>query len=345
MTPENIFYIFGIKPHAKGHLEYVNLGKFLLENGNFEILEDHGLPEGLADKPPAEAARLIHRFTNSMYFQVVNLHDMLQGLHPELIRDSKTKQEMDQDLQASMGASPAEPQSSDFEFDRIGGEGPRTLSVSDGQVFLDGHLLTQDEIDRVQEHVKSGKAFLRRKMRKAESIFNPGMDPRHLEEDSAVPGIGNLRAYNNFMRENPPGIHMHVNMHDLRHLNHTHGYEMGNRAVAAVGTAIKDTARKLVGRDARVFRLGGDKFAVHVPNTEASALLARGLRQHLESIPPVQGTHSLAVSIGVGPTPDYAKWALHTATEHRNTKGYAPGQSKTHVAIRMPDGINGPLMG
>jgi hypothetical protein len=347
MTPENIYYIFNVKPHEAGHIDRVLLGKFLLDNGNFEILEDHGLPKGLASKPPAEAANIIHRYTSSMYYEVVNLQDLVNGLHPELIKDPDTKESMDEDLRTQIGKNASsEPKSTEFEYDRIGAEGPRILSVSDGQVFLDNHLLTQDEIDRVQSHVKEGKAFLRRRMKKAESIFNPGEDPhmkQHLEEDSAIPGVGNLRAYNNFMKAPPPGFHMHINLHDTRAINATYGHQIGNRAIQALGTGLKDTARTLIGPEARVFRLGGDKFSVHVPSTEGAALLARGIRQHLENIPPVKGTHKLSVSIGVGPTKDHAQWALHDSTGERNRRGYPPGQAKTHVSIRIPGGLEGPL--
>ena len=342
MTPANIFYVYRLSPHDKGHVESRVIGKFLLENGNFEVLEDHGLPEGLASMPPAQAAQVLHRYTSSMYYRVVNLQDVIDGHHPELIPDASAKQEIDQDLQASLGSKGAEPQSSDFEYDRIGGDGPRKLSVSDGQVFMDNQLLSQDEIDLVKQHVQSGKAFLRRKMAKAESIFQDPM-ARHLEEDSLVPGVGNLRSYNAFTKVAPPGLHIAFNIHGTRHLNKTHGQEYGDKAIRAVGSAIQNTARQLVGREARVFRLGGDRFVAHVPSTDGAALLARGVRQSLEGIPPVQGTHRLAVSIGIGPSKEHAEWALHDAHGERNRRGYPPGQTKTHAAVRIPNGLNGPI--
>lgn len=343
MTPANIFYIYRVSPHEKGHIEHRILGKFVLENGHFEILEDHGLPEGLASMKPAQAARVIHRFTNSMYYRIVCLQDVIDGHHPEFISDAKVKQEIDQDLQASLGrGGDSEPQNSDFEYDRIGGDGPRTLSVSDGQVFLDNQLLSQDEIDLVKQHVQTGKAFLRRKVKKAESIFQDPM-ARHLDEDSLVPGVGNLRAYNRFVNSGQPGLHMHFNVHHVRHLNKTHGQDFGDKAIRAVGSAIKNTARELIGKNAKVFRIGGDRFVAHIPTAEGAALVARGVRQSIEGIPPVQGTHRLAVSIGIGPSKEHADWALHDAHGERNRRGYSPGQTKTHVAVRIPDGLNGPI--
>lgn len=342
MDNSNIYYVYRLEPHAKGHVEHVLVLKFALTNNHFEVLEDH-VGMGLEKLNPAQAAHKIHRFTTSMYYDVVNLKDLLNGLHPEYLKDYDTKQAIDQDMESAVTRGASQPPSSDFEFDRIGGEGPRKLSVSDGQVFMDGHLLTQDEIDLVQGHIKGGKAFLRRKMAKAESIFNPGMDPKLLEEDHSIPGVGNLRAYNNFMNAPPPGLHMHVNLHDTKALNHTYGHDIGHRAIQATGKALHHVARTLIGKDARVFRLGGDKFAVHVPSTEGAALVARGLRQHLESIPPVNGTHALTVSVGVGPSKEHADWALHDANGEKNRRGYKPGQARTHVAMRIPGGLEGPL--
>lgn len=346
MTPENIYYIFVTHPHAAGHIERTLLGKFMLGEGKFEVLEDHGLPKRLMKAPPAEAANIIHRMTTSQYYQVVNLQDLIGGLHPELIKPINEKMSLAADIKNVVEQKGEEPASQDFEYDRVGGEGPRVLSVSDGQVFLDGHLLTADETKRVQEHVKTGKAYLRNKMQKAESIYNPGMDPRmdrHLNEDTTVPGMGNLRAYNNFVANAPPGLHIHIKAHDSDHIRDAYGHETSHRAVRAVGTAISHIARTLVGGKTPAFRLGGDKFMVHVPSTEAAAIFARGLRQHLENVPAVNGTHKLAVSMGIGPTKDHAQWGLHDSTQKKNQTGYAPGQSKTHVTLHIPGALEGEL--
>lgn len=346
MTPENIFFVYRTSFDQKDEPHSVMLAKFLLDNGNFEILENHGLPEDFEDHSVAEQANIIHRYSTSMYYKVVNLADMIAGKHPELMKDVDTKVAIDDDLKRLLGEKDSSPKSEDFEYDRVGGEGPRILSVSDGQVFLDGHLLAEDEINHVKENVTGGKAFLRRRMAKAESTFNEGMSPqmvRHLTEDSSIPGMGNLKSYNEYMKSSPKGIHVHVNMHDIRDLNRTHGPTVGTQTIHAVGHAIKDTARNLIGPDAKTFRLGGDKFSVHVPSTEGAALFARGLRQRLESIPAIRGTHNLAVSMGVGPSKEHAEWAMHDSTAERNRMGYKPGQSKTHVSVRVPDGYEGPV--
>ncbi len=341
MTPSNVFYVYMYLPHEKGHLDRHTLGKFALQETGLEVLEDHGLPKGLSTMSPARAAKEIERLTSSMYYEVVCLQDILDGHRPDLLRDES--QTIDKDLQefvqTGTGSKGSEPQSSEFEFDRIGGEGPRSLSISDGHVFMDNQLLTQDEIDRVKEHVKGGKAFLRRKMAKAEPVFNDPME-RHLSEDSAVPGVGNLRAYNQHIASGAPGIHMHFNVHGLHDLNQI-GRTWGDAAIKTVGSAIAKVSKELIGQHGKVFRLGGDRFAAHVPSTEGAALLARGVRQRLESIPPVLGRHNLAVSIGIGPSKEHAQWAMNDAHAERNRRSYPSGKSKSHAAVRVPGGLNG----
>lgn len=335
---ENIYFIFYVRPHPSGKVHRVNLGKFHLQDGQFEVLEDHGLPGDLAKKKPAEAAAIIARLTTSMYYEVVNMHDLLQGLHPELLRELK-----DSEPYGDMVMSIAETghgladSAADFEYERVGGEGPRTLSVSDGQVFLDGHLLSEAEIEKVQEQVKQGKAFLRKKMKKSEQMgVSEEKNHPHFTEDSLIPGVGNLAALKRFRAEQKgEGAFVHFNLHGLREINTGHGYPSGNLAVSSFGRGIRDSARQLAGGKAKVFRLGGDRFVAHVPSVESAALVARGVRSHLESVPPINGSHSMSASIGIGPTEDAAQSAMSQAEARRTRK---LGQEKTHVAMSMPAG-------
>lgn len=337
MTPENIYFIFHVMPGAQG-IERKLMAKFLLNGNHFEVLEDHGLPSGFSEWPPAEAAEAIHRYTHSMYYNVVNLKDLLEGKHPELIKDPTTQQSMDDDVASVIGKKASSgPASEDYDYDRIGGEGPRVLSVSDGNVFLDGHLLEGHEIDKVQENVRNRKAVLKRRLVK--SIYNEGMDPRmdkFLHEDSAIPGMGNLRAYNQFTANAAPGVHIHINGNDMRDLNHTYGHETGNKAVNALGNAISQTARALIGNKAGIFRLGGDRFAVHAPSSEAASLFARALRQHLENVPPVKGTHRFGVTMGMGTDSSMANQALQEAGAQKKLVNYPAGQAQTHVVVKTP---------
>lgn len=332
MNPQNTFYIFKVHHHGKETHRTV-VAKFHLENGHFTLLENHGLlPPNIESMSPGEASRMVGSFARSMYFEVVSSHDLVQGYHPHLLKEVKPNGGDIRQVAAS-SEDPSTAPTGEFEYDRVGGEGPRQLTIHEGKAYLDGQPLSDTEVLRVKDHVKSGKAFLRTKLQKGESIFNPGMAPH--EKDS-LSGVGNLYAYKQHQASGAPGIHVHINLHDIGSINNEYGHGVGNDAIAAAGRGIKTVAEQLAGRSARVFRLGGDNFAVHVPSAEAAALFSRGLRQHFESIPAVRGTHGLSASIGIGDNSDNAKIGLIQAKSQKMSKKYKPGQSKTHVVMNLP---------
>jgi hypothetical protein len=104
-----------------------------------------------------------------------------------------------------------------------------------------------------------------------------------------------------------------------------------------MGTAIKEARDETVGtKHGKVFRIGGDEFTVHVPTHEHAAHFMRNLRQKLEAIPPVGGTHQLSVSAGIGTSPQQADQAQIQAKVAKKAAGYKPGMAKTHVYSAVP---------
>lgn len=333
MTPNNIFMVFHTTFSPNNEIYHTLLGKFILEDGNFEILEDHGLPKNLETAKPADAADKIYRLANSQYFQVVNLYDLLKGHHPHLIESLGSNAEVPQGQDTT-------PEPSKFTYERLGGEGPRSLEISDGKVFLDGHLLDQDEINLIQENVKSTKAVLK-KLVKHEHVIEDAVSDHHLNTDSS--GLGNKHALKEFEQENKPGVYLRFDLNGLQDINSAHGHKIGDASIKAIGNSVKNVGRELVGKEFKAFRIGGSKFLAHVPTVEGAAIFARGLRQHLESIPAIQGTHSLSVTAGIGPSKDHAHVAFCNALAEHNKSGYKPGQSKTHIATYFPGSFEGEI--
>jgi GGDEF domain-containing protein len=148
--------------------------------------------------------------------------------------------------------------------------------------------------------------------------------------------MGNNKAYKNFLSEAKPGTHIHIDVNDLRHVNHEMGHETGTQALLAVGKAIKHAMDESVGEKHQLFRHGGDKFMAHVPNQEHAAIFARNLSQKLSSIPALRGSHQLSVSIGYGNNPDFAREALKTAKGHKILAGKEKGKADTHVHAYVP---------
>jgi len=128
-----------------------------------------------------------------------------------------------------------------------------------------------------------------------------------------VPGAGNLYSYREFLASKPAGVHVHINGKDIDGINGTHGIETGNEALAALGRTIVESAAEGVGKAAKVFRVGGDDFVAHVPDRQSAATLTRVLRNNLEAVPTVRGTHRLGAAVGYGETPELAAEALQQA--------------------------------
>src|SRR5262249_210201 len=92
-----------------------------------------------------------------------------------------------------------------------------------------------------------------------------------------------------------------------------------------------------VGRKkAKAFRVGGDEFHAHFPDQESASRFSRTLRNKLDELAPVGGTHKLSMSIGMGHTPEHADKALYHAKDAKNAAGYAPGKAQTHAHSLVP---------
>lgn len=358
----NIYTIYSVHPHGdEDDIHHMPVAKFLLTHNHFEVLEDHTQGrrfEKLASESPEKIASTIHRLANSMYYKVVNLQDVHDGHHPDLIPVHPLAED-------STG-----PEST-FEYHRVGMPDAQTLEFQAGKGYLDGHLLEDKDLQLLHENVRAGRATLKHKqqqdpVQKAEEFFmtltkiEPHLeqalqglreavkaghvDPKVLKAltgeiftDSMVPGLGNKKAYADFRSRPKQGVHVHMDGNDFGTINKIHGFETGNQAIVAMGAAMREAMDEAVGKKhGKLFRVGGDEFVAHVPSHDHAAAFARSLRQKLEAIPAVGGTHQLSVSMGFGHTPDHAELALINAKGEKKKAGYKLGEAKTHAASQVP---------
>ncbi len=139
---------------------------------------------------------------------------------------------------------------------------------------------------------------------------------RELYHDEMVPSIGNKRAFNeHLLAEGRGGVHIMLDANDFKSINDELSHDHGDQAIRAIGNSLRRAVDKHVPGEAKVHRFGGDEFHVHVPSHEHAAKFLRGLRQELEALPPVGGTHKLSVSAGVGLDKDSADAALKTGAK------------------------------
>lgn len=358
MDLSNVYYVYRLHPHGTDELHHRLAAKFVLTKNHFEVLEDHtGQFEKLAKESPGKVAASIHSLSRSMYYKIVNVQDLHDGKHPELIREH-------------VGQPSAVPEST-FEYHRVGMPEAQQLEFHDGKAYLDGHPLEDRDLQLLLDNAKQGHATIRyhqaeEPMEKAEEFFMSlskvephleqalaglraavkagQLDPQHLRvltqelfTDSMVKGMGNKKAYADFLSRPKQGVHIRMDGNDFGGINKLHGFETGNQAISAMGGAIRDAMREAVGtKHGKLFRIGGDEFHAFVPTHEHAALFARAVRSKLEQIPAVGGTHNLSLSMGFGHTPDHAELALINAKGVKKSSGAKPGQARTHAASQVP---------
>lgn len=358
MDLSNIYYVYRLHPHGTDDLHHQLVAKFLLTKNHFEVLEDHtGHFEKLASKTPGEISASIHALSRSMYYKLVNLQDLHEGKHPEFIKEHV--------------AEPTLGPESRFEYHRVGMPEAQVLEFHAGKAYLDGHKLEDQDLQLLLDNAQQGHATIRysqqeEPVEKAEEFFmslskvephleqalaglraavkSGHIDPKVLKTltgeiftDSMVKRMGNKKAYQDFLSRPKQGIHIRMDGNDFGSINKKHGFETGNQAIGSMGNAIREAMDEAVGsKHGKVFRIGGDEFHAFVPSHEHAALFARAVRQKLEAIPHVGGTHSLSLSLGFGHTPDHAELALINAKGAKKAAGYPQGQAKTHAASQVP---------
>jgi GGDEF domain-containing protein len=169
------------------------------------------------------------------------------------------------------------------------------------------------------------------------------IDPEHFKRitqeifTDPMTGMGNKKAYADFLTRPRQGVHIRIDGNDFGDINKAHGFEAGDGAIKAMGTSIREALHQSVGKKyAKSFRIGGDEFHAHVPDPRSAARFARAVREKLESIAPIGGTHGLSLSIGFGHSPEHAEQALIHAKTAKKLAGYKPGQARTHVHSLVP---------
>jgi diguanylate cyclase (GGDEF)-like protein len=123
-------------------------------------------------------------------------------------------------------------------------------------------------------------------------------------------GLGNHRAFQDELarqldiakRNRTPLALMLIDVDDLKRVNDTHGHVGGDRLLEAVGRVTGAILR----RSDRAFRVGGDEFAILLPNSDVETGLAvarRILASALNGGDPSDAIDSFSLSIGVAAYP------------------------------------------
>lgn len=368
---DHIYRVYRVHPEDNGDVVNIPAAKFFLNDSGFHVLEDHfGVLEGVEQMSAEQGSRYIHNLArNSMYWRVANVGDIMAGHHPDLI------QPVPQEDPENEGAPEKKPSRFTVSRGDKGQqllEWANGKALLDGHEVGENQLNTLlEEVNRgdaklAHDEQRSitdpdNKEDFWSSINKAEGL--PGLD--HLQEalaalkqhvaegkvhpkvydtlrqevfkDSLTPALGNHRAHQDFLSRPRPGVHVHLDANSFGAINKLHGHHVGNEAIKALANGVTSAIGATVGeKNAKAFRVGGDEFRVHMPTHEAAAHFVHKLRDHLESIAPVGGTHHLSFSVGLGHTPEHAEAALLDAKAAKNAAGHKPGMETQYAASRVP---------
>lgn len=391
IAPVSFDHIFNVYA-AEGDDEepkYRLVGRFMDTDSGIEVLADyHNILSNLGGPPSEEQNRAWRALVSSSYLRVVSLAEVQHGEHPDLLSDMNVP---------ALTSKPNRSQVTTFEYIRHGLREPLLVQFQEGKAHLNGQPLSRVEMQQLLDTIASGQAEVRRyrhaetQMQKTEAdlMALAKMEPnlraalgsvksavddntyrtlmREIFSDPMLPEMGGKKAYQHFLENPQPGIHIRIDGNDFGAVNKIHGFESGNSAIMAMGHAIRDAKQEVDKKFApprgqpsadpserdleelmqsKLYRIGGDEFEVHIPDHpkahEHAAAFTRALRSRLEAIPPIGGTHGLSVSVGFGPNPETADLAQIHAKTAKKEAGYLPGQAKTHVHSLMP-GHEGPV--
>lgn len=119
-------------------------------------------------------------------------------------------------------------------------------------------------------------------------------------------GLGNHRAFREELeravhmvrRHGQPTALLLLDVDNLKHVNDTEGHEAGDEALQAIARVILSNLRRID----RVFRIGGDEFAILSPGTTVEGALVVGRRILAGSLD-AAGQRATSVTIGISALP------------------------------------------
>lgn len=363
------------KMHVAMDGKHRQTGRFMIANNQLHHLENyHGimenmLPEGNFDGKTIDT---INKLRNSPY---VSIERDSIPLTPKTTAPNHVP------LLPTTKIPAHRP--SVFAYHRVGMDRNHVLEVTDGNHFLDGNKLSFEEMATVMQNIKNGAAKLRypkskyaNQIQKMEQVLedltkaedlnpedalahisaavkaghvHPNVEValrRHVFEDPMVPGIGNKYSYEQHRAKNKPGVWVSMDGNDFRNVNSMPGgHDTGDEAIRSMGTALKNAAAKVPG--GKLSRNGGDEFSYFAPSHEHAIQFIHHANEHLNNVPPVQGTHKLSMSFGLGNDFQSADKALYHAKEQKvhpvtGLRMYPVGQTP-NLAHSLIPGYSGPI--
>lgn len=328
-------------------------GRFMIANNQVYHLEDyHNILNSFAPQGPVSQ-------------ELFNNLQILQSSGNFVISESQVPENQQPSITVSQ--QPLPPRPSVFEYHRPGLEQPHIIEFSNNLAALDGEALSPDELSLILENINTGLASVRYRselvkteemdikgaMKALRELVAQGHAPadlervftRHIYHDPMVSDVGNKHAWQEFQAENKPGVYGSIDMNSFKHINDTHGHTTGDEAIKAIGGALREAANKS-GR-VKLFRPGGDEFAIHAETPEDAHTFIRHARSYVDALAPIKGVHKPSFSIGLGHDFDTADKALLEAKKNKidpvSQKPLFHPTKTPHFGHSMLTGQEGPI--
>lgn len=180
-----VFAVYGKYPQDNGSVRRQLLGRFMITNNEVSILEDNvGMLGSMLIPGPlmGHNSRALRSLEESAYTEVLDEAKVKQGhymdLHnaesgtgespvtnapPPILEDTAEASNRPETIDLGNSGSNFKLQAPEpvFDYFRVGMTEAQIMEVVDKRVYLNGHLLSPQEVDRVAYNVRNGLASLR----------------------------------------------------------------------------------------------------------------------------------------------------------------------------------------
>lgn len=345
MIPNDIYDVY----HVQNNKRHPS-GRFMVRNGQVHHLSDyHGHLQSTVPQGPVDevSAKMIQNPPAGI--EIASRGQVKGGHYLHGIKEQELEEMMPDPLHVKQHTPVLRPPPV-FHYFRAGMDKAHLVEVKGNQGSIDGHPLTNDELELILQNIQKGVAKLRyrqhflpqilkaeqnfRTLAKAEDLPDAeevlkeleGLQAlghvsdkqikalrSHIFEDKMTPGIGNKYAWEKHRAKNAPGVYASLDLNDFKSINDTYGHDAGDAAIKAFGRAAREAADETGTEGLKLFRPGGDEFTLHADHPERAASFLRALHSKLDAIPRVGGVHKLSVSAGLGHNFETADKALYEA--------------------------------
>lgn len=123
-----------------------------------------------------------------------------------------------------------------------------------------------------------------------------------LATTDVLTGLSNRRAFDHHLklelgivdRRDTPLSLLVLDVDHFKHINDTHGHETGDKVLQAIAQVLAGCARAID----MIARVGGEEFAVILPNTDAGGALEVAQRMHIAVAQAHCAGHQMTISVG-----------------------------------------------